>query len=225
MLWRVAFCRAHGAAPHCSCPALSLPGSPHPRRCRSPMSGAAPAMFAPHPTTVIPAEAGIQVGFHGNERVVRGVGGHVGHHRWTRGFGVLYRGTDLDPRLRGDDGRRGVQRSAKGGSDRGVACFGVWRSAEPMVPLRTARVPRCRCRGRPTLAAVVRPCQALPPPCSPHTPPPSSPRRRGSRLVSTGMNGWSGAWAVMSAITGGPGGSAFFMGGRTWIPACAGMTV
>ena len=96
----------------------------------SPLSSAhvrrRPHHLRPTPTTVIPAEAGIQVGFHGNERAVRGVGGHVGHHRWTRGFGVLYRGTDLDPRLRGDDGRRGVQRSAKGGSDRGVACFGVW---------------------------------------------------------------------------------------------------
>ena len=131
----------------------------------SPLSSAhvrrRPHHLRPTPTTVIPAEAGIQVGFHGNERAVRGVGGHVGHHRWTRGFGVLYGGTNLDPRLRGDDGIGGVQRSADGGPDRGVACFGVWRSAEPMVPLRTARVRRCRCRVRrplPPSSAHVRRC-------------------------------------------------------------------
>ena len=221
MLWRVAVgpWRRSALLVSRAVAAGVAPPSPlsfaHVRRC--------PHHLRPTPTTVIPAEAGIQVGFHGNERAVRGVGGHVGHHRWTRGFGVLYRGTDLDPRLRGDDGRRGVQRSAKGGSDRGVACFGVWRWVHgaaphcscPALSLPGSPHPR-RCRSPMSGAA--------PTIFAPH-PPPSSPRRRGSRLASTGMNGRSGAWAVMSAITGGPGGSAFFIGGRTWIPACAGMTV
>jgi hypothetical protein len=67
------------------CRAPPPPCSPHPRRRRPHMSGAGPAMFAPHPTTVIPAKAGIQVGFRENERAARCAGGHVGHHRWIRG--------------------------------------------------------------------------------------------------------------------------------------------
>ena len=80
-------------------------------------------------------------------------------------------------------------------------------------------------RGRSTPTTIARPCQAptlagVAPP-----PPPSSPRRRGSRLVSTGMDGRPDARGAVSAIAGGPGCAAFFVGGRTWIPASAGMTV
>ena len=43
-------------------------------------------------------------------------------------------------------------------------------------------------------------------------------------MASTGMDGRPEVWTVMSAIDGGPGYAAFFVGGRTWIPAFAGMT-
>ena len=76
------------------------------------------------------------------------------------------------------------------------------------------------CRFRPAPTTVGRSCQALPSPRPALPPPPSSPRRRGSRLASTGMDGRPEVWTVMSAIDGGPGYAAFFVGGRTWIPAC-----
>ena len=56
------------------------------------MSGAGPAIFAPHPTTVIPAKAGIQVGVRENERAARCAGGHAGHHRWIRGRAAFFMG-------------------------------------------------------------------------------------------------------------------------------------
>jgi hypothetical protein len=80
-------------------------------------------------------------------------------------------------------------------------------------------------RGRPAPTTIARPCQA--PTLAGFAPPlpPSSPRRRGSRLTSTKMDGRPDARGAVSAIAGGPGCAAFFVGGRTWIPASAGMTV
>ena len=77
-------------------------------------------------------------------------------------------------------------------------------------------------RGCSTPTTIARPCRAptlagfAPPP------PPSSPRRRGSRLVSTGMDGRPGVRTAVSAIAAGPGCAAFFVGERTWIPAFRG---
>ena len=142
--------------------ASALPFSPCPCHHRPVMSGAPLAQARPAPTTVIPAKAGIQVGVHGNGRAAGGVDGHVGHRWRTRVCGVLCGGTDLDPRLRGDDGgggrgpgggvgpafeavkvdprlrgddgREGVRRWATGGSDRGAGCDGaVMAGAGPAV--------------------------------------------------------------------------------------------
>ena len=132
------------------------------------MSGAGPTIFALHPPPSSPRRRGSRLasarmnGRPDARAVMSAITGGPG------AGGVLYGGTNLDPRLRGDDGIEGVQRLAEGGPDRGTACFGVCHSGL-MVLLRTARVRRCRCRVRPTLAAVVRPCRAPPPPCSPHT--------------------------------------------------------
>ena len=119
---------------------------PCPRHHRPPMSGADPRRGRSAPTTVIPAKAGIQVGFHGNGRAAGRAGGRVGHRRRTRVCGVLCGGTNLDPRLRGDDGREGVRRSAEGeaGQGRGVCC-GVRGGAA----FRRAHgaAERCSCRG------------------------------------------------------------------------------
>ena len=82
--------------------ARALRFSPRFHHRRPVMSGATLAQVHPAPTTVIPAKAGIQVGFRENERAVGGVDGHVGHRWRTRVGGVLCGGTDLDPRLRGD---------------------------------------------------------------------------------------------------------------------------
>ena len=146
--------------------ASASPFSPRPHDRRPVMSGATSAQARPAPTTVIPAKAGIQVGVHGNGRAGGGVDGHVGHRWRTRVCGVLCGGTDLDPRLRGDDGgggreprggvgpafeavkvdprrrgddgREGVWKWAKGGSDRGAGCDRPVMSGAPLAQARPA---------------------------------------------------------------------------------------
>jgi hypothetical protein len=130
-------------------------------------------------------------------------------------------------RIGGDDGTMMLQKTK---------CKGwCWRWTGGRMP-SSVHVGRRLCRGRRAPAAIARLCEAPALPGSPcphhrHAPmsgagpagfvlplPPSSPRRRGSRLVSTGMDGWPGARAAVSAITAGPGRSAFFVGGANLDP-------
>ena len=112
------------------------------------------------------------------------------------------------PRLRGDDGREGVWRWAKGGSDRGAGCDGAVMAGvgpavfAPLSPPSGGHGRRRPCRFRPAPTTIGRSCQAPPSPRSTPPPPPSSPRRRGSTFLCHGRGLWGtgGAWGGSTVL-------------------------
>jgi hypothetical protein len=183
--------------------ARALRFSPRFHHRRPVMSGATLAQVHPAPTTVIPAKAGIQVGFRENERAAGGVDvmsaidrgpGYaaffVGGRTWIPAFAGM-----TVERVCGG-GRRGDRTGAPGAI--GWSCQAralrfsprfhhhraVMSGAGPAVfaplPPPSGGHVRRRPRGfRPDPATVGRSCQAPPSPRSTLPPPPSSPRRRG----------------------------------------------